>query len=306
MVSERVTDVKQEANCNEATVPARRPAGAMGVVAWGLALAGLIVLMARPASAQIPVTAAWDGAIDGLTAGYRVSVGTTPRVPLARLDVGAATSIVLPLPPGAVYCVSVNGYTPDGLEGPPSEEIAVDLANAPGTPTGLRASVNGDVATVAWAPPASGGVPLTYLLSVGTAPGAANVLAEYPVGTLLSVGGAVPPGTYYARVQAANSVGVSAPAQDVTFQVGAAVAAPSLSASWSGSTVTLRWTGGAATYVLDVGTAPGAANLGSFPLGGVTSFSAAVPPGTFYVRVRAVSATGVASAPSNELTLRGR
>lgn len=56
------------------------------------------------------------------------------------------------------------------------------------------------------------------------------------------------------------------------------------------------------TYVLEVGSAPGAANLGSFPLGRTTALTTGVPAGVYYARVRPVDGCGVGPA-SNETTV---
>lgn len=264
---------------------------------------------AGSATAQIPVTAAWDANTDSLTAGYRVSVATSTG-PLAVLDVGAATVAVLPLPFGAVYRITVRGYTTEGVEGPPSPEALVDLATAPGAPVGARATVTGATASLTWSPPTSGGVALQYFVSVGTAPGAANLLSDYPVGAALGISGAVSPGTYYARLHAGNAIGIGPPSADVMFQVTDPLepAPPAgLAATVTGSTVSLRWTapaGGADSYVLEAGTASGAANVGTLALG-ATSLTAVAPPGTYYVRVRAVRASRI-SAPSNEIIVHSR
>ena len=56
-------------------------------------------------------------------------------------------------------------------------------------------------------------------------------------------------------------------------------------------------------YLLEVGSQPSAADLASVALGRVTAFAgAAVPPGRYFVRLRAVNANGT-SAPSNEVVI---
>jgi len=82
-----------------------------------------------------------------------------------------------------------------------------------------------------------------------------------------------------------------------------------LTATVQGAAVQLTWMGGpsqtaATRYVLEVGSAPGLADLiVGLDLGLQTSFAAAgVPPGTYYVRVRAGNYTGL-SAPSNEVVV---
>ncbi|MGD9904201.1 MAG: fibronectin type III domain-containing protein [Vicinamibacterales bacterium] len=82
-----------------------------------------------------------------------------------------------------------------------------------------------------------------------------------------------------------------------------------LTAHVAGSAVSLSWTEGgpAATvsrFVLEVGSAPGLSDIfAGLDVGLRTSFSAAgVPPGTYYVRVRAGNYSGL-SAPSNEVVV---
>ncbi len=82
----------------------------------------------------------------------------------------------------------------------------------------------------------------------------------------------------------------------------------SLQGSVSGSTVNLSWVAPAAGgspsgYLLDAGTAPGLSNLAAGLPFGETSLSApGVPPGTYFLRVRARNAGGV-SGPSNEVSI---
>ena len=102
---------------------------------------------------------------------------------------------------------------------------------------------------------------------------------------------------------APSNVGVAAqailltaplPPQELTQQV-------------TGRRVDLTWTnpGDTTDFVIEVGTIPGRSNIGIFHVGNVTSFSSDVPPGTYYVRVRALNDVG-ASLPSNEVVINVR
>ncbi len=80
-----------------------------------------------------------------------------------------------------------------------------------------------------------------------------------------------------------------------------------LAASVSGLNASFAWsaptTGGSLNdYLLEAGSAPGAADLGTVPVpASSTSFSATAPAGTYYVRVRARNACG--GAVSNEVVV---
>lgn len=89
-----------------------------------------------------------------------------------------------------------------------------------------------------------------------------------------------------------------------------APAAPTnLQATVSGRTVVLAWTGvaGATQYRIEAGSQPGASNIAVFDTGSTatTLTVAGVPDGSYYVRVRAVGASGVSAASSEVLVTVG-
>jgi predicted phage tail protein len=129
-----------------------------------------------------------------------------------------------------------------------------------------------------------------------------------------SASGALPPGVYFARVQALNLLGAGPPTRDIAFQAGAGnrIQGPTnLSLGWQGGNAVLTWTppsGGGpdmpAAYVIEAGSASGSANVASINVGGATSYVTGVPAGTYFVRVRGISASGI-SDPSNEVVVKG-
>jgi predicted phage tail protein len=192
--------------------------------------------------------------------------------------------------------------------------VVVAGAVAPGAPTGLTATASGSSVTLTWSAPTSGDPAQSYTIEAGSTSGASN-LANFATGntaTRFSTSG-VPNGTYFVRVRASNSVGVSSASNEATLVVGppACTAAPTpgtLSGTASASgTVVLTWTaasGSPTSYVLEAGSAPGLSNLANSDLGGTArTFTANnVGPGTYYIRVRAKNACGVGPA-SNEIQL---
>jgi hypothetical protein len=83
-----------------------------------------------------------------------------------------------------------------------------------------------------------------------------------------------------------------------------------LTASLSGTTVTIRWTAPAGGtppqgYVLTAGSAPGQSNIGSASTTGTVLVVSDVPDGIYYIRVVAVGASGT-SAPTPEYTVNVR
>ena len=88
----------------------------------------------------------------------------------------------------------------------------------------------------------------------------------------------------------------------VVFQAPRTGAPRRMQASVAGSTITLSWepsTGPTTTaFVVEAGTAVGAADVGVFDVGLATRVAGALPPGTYYLRVRGVGANGPGAASS--------
>jgi hypothetical protein len=228
-----------------------------------------------------------------------------------------------PLPSGAYASYARRGaqdtddnaadFVYAGSPSPHNSASPCDLE--PGPPSALTASVDGSTVYLWWTAPNTGGAPATYRLEAGSVPGAADLaafeLAAHAPGVVFM---SVPNGTYFVRVRAINAAGTSSPSNEVTVLVcGIGCTTPgavtSLAFQVGGSTVLLTWraptTGATATeYIVEAGNGPGLANLARFATGSAAPFIVvgSVPPGTYYVRVRAVSGH-TAGPPSNEIVI---
>lgn len=220
---------------------------------------------------------------------------------------------------GPFHCVSSFARDPGGelyfttfdyLNGGPGTgrvyAIELGTAVAPGPPTGLTASVTGDTVAITWTPPATGGSATGYLLDASTVSGTTNIGSVPTVAPGIAVP-AVPPGQYFVRVRATNAAGTSASSNELTINVNCPAPAPptTFTGSVAGSTVTMNWSvaAGVTTTVIDAGYAPGTTFL-SIPIAAPTNGVQypGIPPGTYYVRTRALGACGT-SAPSVERVL---
>ncbi len=246
----------------------------------------------------------------GSFSSYRLEAGTGPGLAnLVNVDLGNVTAFEGLVPPGT-YFVRVRGVS-GGAVSPPSNEVTVSITTTascvtpPPVPTGLVANAGGLLAAFAWtfSPGATG-----YLLDAGSSPGAVEV--TLPLGPAVGFQTLAPPGTYYARVRARNACGASAPSNQasVTLACSPTAGRPSFFIGGKGGGfATFNWATalGATSYRLQVGTAPGIADIATVDVGTATTVSvplAGVPPRTYYVRVVGVTACGV-SAPSSEFAL---
>jgi hypothetical protein len=122
----------------------------------------------------------------------------------------------------------------------------------------------------------------------------------------------VPNGFYFLRIRTRVGTRLSAPSTETMLVIGNVPSPPGppnfTSVQVSGSTVTLNWvapsSGAPTSYIVEAGSATGLSNLAvANTLSPATSVSfGGVPPGTYFVRIRAVNALG-ASVVSNERTV---
>jgi hypothetical protein len=258
------------------------------------------------------VSLEWGAAPAGCEAtSFVLEAGSSPGASNLHVgSMGSARSFAASVPNG-VYYVRVRGVNDRGTS-PPSNELVlhVGVTPVPGAPSGLAATVAGQMVSLSWLPPTAGGPVQSYLIEAGTAPGQANI-GSFPVTGSAFQSTGVPPGAYFVRVRAQNAGGVGPASNEVVVSVGSLPGAPSnLTATVApGGRVTLTWVApvaGAAVvgYRLEAGAGAGQSNLAVMTLAAnATSFvTTGVPSGTYHVRIAAVggSATG---PPSNEVVV---
>jgi hypothetical protein len=246
----------------------------------------------------------------GAPTSYLLEAGFAPGATAIMLPIaGTGTTFTVPGVPPGTYYVRIRAVNAHGSSTASNEVVLVVGATGvglPDSPTGLTAFMAGDRITITWTPALGGGPASSFVVEAGSTSGASNIASlEVPRASFTFSG--VPPGFYFLRVRARNAAGVSAPSAEVMLVVGNAPAPPSsptLSYTVSGSTVTFTWSapafGPVTGYIIEAGSATGLANIAVAPIGNVlTQAFGGVPPGTYYVRIRAVNAQG-ASIASNE------
>lgn len=222
--------------------------------------------------------------------------------PVVTMPLGPATAFTTAARDGTYF---VRLRRSDDRAAPPSNQVAVVVGCSapPPAPLGLTAALASGVVNFTWTP-APFSSPTGYVLDAGTRRGAADI-ARIPLSPeASSFAAAAPPGTYFVRVRAVNACGSSVATSDAEVTVGAgplppAPAAPTVTVG--GGQVTLSWpaVAGALAYVLEVGSAPRQADVLTTSVTSAGLSASAVPPGNYYVRVRARSAAGI-GPPSDE------
>ena len=259
------------------------------------------------------VTLRWSTAPLGFPpTSFILEAGSGPgRSDIAILPVADTTFTATGVPPGTYY-LRVRAVTPLGTSAP-TADLAITVGGAacttPAPPPFVFAGADGSTVGVWWGI-AAGTVPTSWVLEAGSGPGRSDLatLILTQLGPVEFNG--VPPGVYHLRMRARNSCGTSAPSSEFVLNVGGVPQSPlppfGLTGTALNGTVTLEWLAPSSStvtgYILEAGTTQGAADIATIPVSGTTFGTAGVPPGMYYVRVRAVNAVGV-SASSNELIL---
>jgi hypothetical protein len=251
---------------------------------------------------------------------YQVEAGSTSGATnVGVFSTGGALMFSSTAPEG-IYYVRVRARNASGA-GPATPDIRVVVGvggnvGVPLPPRDLRADVIDRTVTLTWNLILLGSTPASFFIDVGTASGASNVGSfEFGADVRRVSSSALAPGIYFARVRAANLYGVSGPSNEARFTVAAggpctaAPAAPTtLAATVTGRTVRLSWlppgaSGTITGHIIEAGSSSGASNLLALNTrNNAGTYSATVPSGVYYVRVRAVTDCGV-SVPSNEIVV---
>lgn len=224
----------------------------------------------------------------------------------------------IPCPTSCSSGTAIGTGTPIAVAG---ATIGIDFALAPrtgppGAPSNLRASSSGAFGMqFTWSAPslAAGGAATSYVLEAGVSPG--TTVLSIPVSGTSYVASGVPPGTYYVRVRGVNTAGTGPASSEVVVRMTGSGAAPveaptNVTAFMSGGLLTLTWadptTGGTPTgYVVEAGSASGAANIASVPVTSRSFTFEPVPNGYYFLRVRARNAAGVGPASVEQMIVVG-
>jgi hypothetical protein len=261
------------------------------------------------------VMLSWQPGAGPPPAGYTVVAARGPgEAPVAWIAAGSATSLTVTAQSGAYYVRVVAAAA--GQQVSSNEvEVIVGAGAAPTAPQALVVELMGNRFTMTWAAPAN--VPpvalQTYYIEAGNMEGSSN-LAFFPIGNTPTTYATpvVPNGSYWVRVRAQSAGGVSPPSNEVRVVIGPPPPDPPVLSGGptAPGTVSLQWTVPAAPgapitgYQLRAGRQPGRNDVGvlNFPASTTTFGTGGIGPGTYYVRIVALSAQGPSEA-SNELVL---
>jgi hypothetical protein len=265
------------------------------------------------------VSLSWRPAITGAMASeYLVEAGLAPGRADYVLPTGTSTGLTAPNVGVGRYYVRVRAKNANG-PGPPSDEfvVTVGCSVAPRPVTSLAAKVVAGLVRLSWKDPdGCSGAAYRVVVASATTPEIATVMTT----TAPTAAALLPQGSYVARVVAvADGSTLQSSAASVSMTVaGSGCPVPAFATAFgariNGRVVGFFWSpvapddAGASdslspvSYVLEAGSRPGTADIITIPLGRASNFAATAPVGTYFVRIRPISACG-AGNPSNELQI---
>ena len=128
------------------------------------------------------------------------------------------TAVTLPATavPAGSYYFRVRAQNAAGT-GPASNEVVLTYG-VPGAPGNLTVVKTATSMTLTWNAPTTGGSVTGYTLELGVASGVTNASYPLPAATTVTTP-ALPWGTYFMRIKAKNSIGTSAPSNEVRLVV---------------------------------------------------------------------------------------
>lgn len=248
-----------------------------------------------------------SGDVNGLMARRFDGTVSTWAPGLTRELIGGPSETVAALGDVVVAGGIFAARTPQAVQG-----LAVFDRRGSPAPAALRARPAGTATAFTWDPPAqapAGG----YVLEAGLAPG--TTAAVLPLGAVARFSTVVPAGTFYVRVRTAGAAGGVEEISNEIVVTGGCTSPPSPPTRFRAvlfgaalDSATFAWDAPDAlvsTYTLIAGSAPGRADVASIPFSGDAtgfSYASAIPPGAYFLRVRATNACGT-SVDSAELRL---
>ena len=258
------------------------------------------------------ITVSWQPPATGVATNYIIEAGSSPgSANFFNGAVGGGQAVSAAVPPGTYY-IRARAQNASGISVVSNEASATVSSTggvAPGAPQSLVQSVSGSTISITWGAPISGGAVTSYIVEAGSGPGLTNLYVGALPANQTALSASAPAGSYFVRVRGRNDAGTGAASNEVVATVASSCSVPSppaLTWSKSGNTATIAWTvpsgGPVAGYVVQVGSAAGAANLFNGSVGNTTTVSASVSPGTYFVRVMAYSGCGSGGA-SNEVVI---
>ena len=142
------------------------------------------------------LSASWEASpIGAPPQQYIFEASSTPNFSslVATISTGLARTFTYSGVPPGIFYLRVVAQNTAGVSDPSNVRV---IGGAPtqalGAPSNLLANVTGNLVTLRWTPPATGGIPTTYYIEAGSAAGSSNI-ASLPTGntrTSFSVSGA--------------------------------------------------------------------------------------------------------------------